>query len=106
MPITVTRDLPRLPDFAALSKLADAQEIRLTGSETGGAFSGRGADGSYAFTDAGVSGRFTAYGVSGEFRLEPGKATIEVIEKPFWLPESLLTQKLGEGLGAFCAALR
>ena len=105
MPIIITSNLAELPRHSALRKLAEAHQIHVTGNETAGNFSGRGAAGSYEFTDASIQGRFTAYGVSGDFLLEPGMATVRVTEKPFWMPGALMTQKIRQGLEALCTEL-
>ena len=55
-----------------------------------------------SWKDANTAGYlFAAHGVAGEFSFEVGKATVTVIEKPFWLPEMLLRSKIVEGLDLF-----
>jgi hypothetical protein len=85
-----------------LCKLAEQNHVRVTGNEHTGSFSGRNVEGNYEFGEGGIQGKFAAYGVLGEFSFETGKVTITVIEKPFWMPEMLLKQKITEGLEAFC----
>jgi hypothetical protein len=50
----------------------------------------------------GIHGKFAGHGASGEFSFEAGKATVTVIEKPFWLPELLLKNRVTEGLDTLC----
>jgi hypothetical protein len=42
---------------------------------------------------------------NGEFTFEIGKAAVTIVDKPFWLPEILLKQKITEGLDTFCTDL-
>ena len=81
-----------------LCKLAEQNHVRVTGNEHTGLFSCRVVEGDYEFGEDGVYGKFAGHGVTGEFSFEIGKATITVIEKPFWLPEMLLKQQITEGL--------
>jgi hypothetical protein len=100
MSFTIIKDLNELPGYSLLRKLAEQNQICVTGSEHTGSFSGRNVAGDYEFSEGGIRGKFAAHGVTGEFSFEIGKATITVIEKPFWLPEMLLKQKISEGLDA------
>jgi len=88
-----------------LCKLAAQNHVRVTGNEQAGSFSGHGVEGDYEFGENGIHGTFAGHGVAGEFSFEIGKATVTVIEKPFWLPEMLLRQKITEGLDALCNEL-
>ena len=83
-----------------LCKLAEINQVRVTGNEHAGSFSCCGVEGDYEFGEDGIRGKFTGHGVTGRFSFEIGKATVTVIEKPFWLPEMLLRQKITEGLDA------
>ena len=83
-----------------LCKLAEQNRVNLSGDEHTGAFSWRGVEGDYEFSENGIHGKFTGHRVTGEFSFETGKATVTVIEKPFWLPERLLKQEITKGLDA------
>jgi len=43
--------------------------------------------------------------VKGEFSFEIGMAVVTITDKPFWLPEVILKQKITEGLDSLCAGL-
>ena len=88
-----------------LRKLAEENHVRVTGNERAGSFSGRGVEGDFEFVENGLHGRFAGHGVTGEFSFELGKAAVTITNKPFWLPEALLKQKITEGLDTFCAEL-
>lgn len=105
MSFTITRKLEQLPSHPLLCRLADQNHINVTGSERTGSFSGRGVEGDYEFAEDRVHGRFAGHGVTGEFSFEVGKAAVTITEKPFWLPEMLLQQKITEGLDTFCNEL-
>ena len=105
MSFTITKNLDQLPSYPMLSKLAEENDVRVTGNPQAGSFSGRGVAGEYRFSDGGMNGQFTGHSVTGEFSFVTGQATVTVIEKPFWLPESLLKQKISEGLDRLCKAL-
>jgi hypothetical protein len=101
MSFTIVRNLEQLPSYPLLCKLAEQNHVRVTGDEHTGSFSGRNVAGDYEFGEDGINGKFAAYGVTGQFSFEIGKATVTVIEKPFWLPELLLRRKITEGLDMF-----
>ncbi len=105
MSFTITRTLAPPPSYSALGKLAEKKNILVTGNERTGHFSGRGIEGDYDFGEAGLRGKFTGHGVTGEFYFAQGQVALTVTDKPFWLPEKLLNQKLTEGLAAFCDEL-
>jgi len=88
-----------------LCKLADQNHVCITGDERAGTFSGRGVDGDYEFGEDGIHGKFTGHGVTGDFSYQIGKAAVTITDKPFWLPEMLLKQKITDGLDAFCNEL-
>ena len=88
-----------------LCKLAEQNHVRVTGNERTGSFSSQGVEGNYEFGDDGIYGRFAGRGVTGEFSFEIGKATVTITDKPFWLPEMLLKQKITEGLDTLCNKL-
>jgi hypothetical protein len=98
MSFTITRSLELLPSYSTLYKLAEENQVRVIGNEHAGLFSGRGVEGDYQFSEGGVQGKFSGHGVTGEFSFAIGNSTVTVIEKPFWLPESLLKRKIAEGL--------
>jgi hypothetical protein len=106
MAFTITRNLERLPSYSLLCKLAEQKHVHVTGNEFSGAFSCRGVDGDYQFGTEGIHGKFAGHGVTGEFSFAPGKAAVTITDKPFWLPEMLLKQKIAEGLDALEQACR
>ncbi|MEO8429565.1 MAG: hypothetical protein ABI651_20925, partial [Verrucomicrobiota bacterium] len=61
-----------------------------------------GVEGDYEFREDGIHGKFSGRGVTGEFSFEIGKAAVTITDKPFWIPEILLKQKIGEGLDTLC----
>ena len=103
MPFTITKSLEQLPSYPILCKLAEENQVHVTGNDQIGIFSGKGVDGNYQFSDGGLHGKFTGHGVTGEFSIATGKATVTVIEKPFWLPKALIERKIAEGLDMLCA---
>jgi hypothetical protein len=105
MAFTITRNLERLPSYSLLRKLAEQKRVQVTGNEFAGSFSCRGVAGDYRFGEDGIHGKFAGHGVTGEFTFEMGKAALTITDKPFWLPEMLLKQKLTEGLDTFCTDL-
>jgi hypothetical protein len=105
MAFTITRNLERLPSYSLLCKLAEQKRVHVTGNELAGSFSCRGVEGDYQYGADGIHGKFAGHGVTGEFTFEIGKVALTITDKPFWLPEMLLKQKLAEGLNTFCADL-
>jgi len=105
MSFTITRNLERLPSYSTLCKLAEQKHVHVTGNEFAGSFSCRGLEGEYKFGEDGIYGNLAGHGVTGEFSFEIGKAALTITDKPFWLPEMLLKQKITEGLDAFCTEL-
>jgi hypothetical protein len=105
MSFTITRNLEQLPSYPMLCKLAGQNDINVTGSERIGSFSGRGVEGDYEFSEDGMRGKFAGHGITGEFSIASGRAAVTVTDKPFWLPETLLKQKLTDGLDKFCDEL-
>ena len=98
MSFTITRNLEQLPSYLLLCKLAEQNHVCLTGNEQTGSFSGYGVEGDYEFGDDRIHGKFAGHGVTGEFSFASGKAVVTITDKPFWLPEMLLKQKITEGL--------
>ena len=88
-----------------LSKLAEENHVRIRGNEHTGSFMGRGVEGNYEFGKQSIRGTFAGHGVMGNFSFEVGMAAITVTDKPFWLPEVLLKQKITEGLDSLCDEL-
>ncbi len=88
-----------------LCKLAEQNQVRVTGNEHTGSFSSQGVEGNYEFGETGIYGHFAGRGVKGEFSFEIGKAAVTITDKPFWLPETLLKQKITEGLDTLCNKL-
>jgi hypothetical protein len=105
MSFTIIKNLERLPSYSMLYQLAEQNHVGITGNEQRGSFSSQGVEGDYEFAENGLHGKFAGHGVAGEFSFEIGKATITVIEKPFWLPEMVLKQKITEGLERLCNEL-
>ncbi|MBN2506774.1 MAG: hypothetical protein JXQ71_08780 [Verrucomicrobia bacterium] len=101
----ITRTLDRFPSHPLLCKLAQQHGVRVTGDARAGSFSGHGVEGRYAFGDDHVHGTFAGHGVTGEFSLGRGQAAVTITRKPFWLPETLLNERIGQGLDALRAAL-
>jgi hypothetical protein len=105
MSFAITRDLEQLPSYPRLCKLADQNHVSITGDERAGKFSGGGVDGDYEFGEEGIHGKFAGHGVTGDFALQNGKAVVNITDKPFWLPEMLLKQKITKGLDALSSKL-
>jgi hypothetical protein len=105
MSFTITRNLEQLPSYPMLCKLAGQNHVRVTGNEHAGSFSYGGVEGSYEFGNDCIHGKFAGHGVTGGFSFEMGKAAVTVTDKPFWLPEMLLKQKITEGLDRLCVEL-
>ena len=98
MSFTITKNLEQLPSYPMLFKLAEQNDIHVTGNERTGSFSSSGVKGDYEFGENAIRGTFAGHGVKGEFSLEIGTAAVTITDKPFWLPEVLLKQKITEGL--------
>jgi hypothetical protein len=105
MPFTITRNIEQLPSYAMLCKLAGQNGVQVVGNERAGSLSCRGVEADYEFADDDIHGKFAGHGVTGEFSFEAGKAAVTVTDKPFWLPEMLLKQKITEGLDRLCEEL-
>ena len=80
-----------------LCRLAGHNQVQITGNDRAGSFSGRGVEGNYEFDEARLHGTFAGHGIIGGFSFEIGRAAVTVNEKPFWLPESLLKEKIAKG---------
>lgn len=100
MSFTITSKLEQVPSYPWLCELAHHNQIQITGDERRGSFSSRDGGGEYAFDETGLHGSFSGRGVVGEFSFSPGLAVITILNKPFWLPEALLKQKIAAGLDA------
>jgi hypothetical protein len=100
MLFTISKNLEQLPSYPMLCKLAEQNSVHVTGNEQAGLFSGSGVDGDYQFVEDGIHGKFAGHGITGEFSFEVGKAAVTITDKPFWMPEKLLKQKIAEGLDA------
>ena len=100
MSFTIIKNLEELPSYAMLCKMAGQNQLSITGDEQTGAFSRPGVEGGFEFREGVLRGKFAAHGVKGEFSFETGQATVIVIERPFWLPETLLKRKITEGMDA------
>lgn len=105
MPFTIIRSDEQIPSYPALSKLAAENHVCVVGNEQSGSFSCRGITGDYRFSDGAVLVKFAGRGVTGEFSFANGNATVTVFEKPFWLPELLVRQKIAEELEALFSKL-
>jgi hypothetical protein len=106
MSFTITREVGQLPSYIMLCKLAEENHVRVTGNELTGSFSGGGAEGHYEFAENGIRGTFVGHRLAGYFSLERGKVAVTVTDKPFWVPEMLVKQKIADGLDTFWNALR
>jgi hypothetical protein len=95
---TITRDIEQLPSYPLLCKLAEQNHVHVSGNEHAGSFLGRGVEGDYRFGENGIHGKFAGHGVTGTFSFEIGKAAVTINDKPFWMPKTLLKQKITEGL--------
>jgi len=102
MLFTITRKLDQLPSYPILCKLAEQSKVSVIGNEHTGSFSSSGVEGTYEFSEQDIRGTFAGHGVKGEFSIEQGNAAITITEKPFWLPETLLKQKIADGLNKLC----
>ena len=102
MLFTITRKLDLHPSYSTLRKLAEQSKVCVIGNEHVGSFSSSGVEGTYKFNAQDIRGTFACHGVKGEFSLELGNAAITINEKPFWLPETLLKQKITNGLEKIC----
>lgn len=100
MSFTISKNLEQLPSYPMLCKLAEQNSVHVTGNEQAGLFSCRGVEGDYQFVEDGIHGKFAGHGITGEFSFEVGKAAVTITDKPFWMPEMLLKQKIAEGLDA------
>ena len=105
MSFTITRNLEQIPSYPVLCNLAEQNHACLTGNERTGSFSFRGLEGDYEFGEDNIHGTFAGHGAKGEFSFEIGKAAVTITDKPFWLPEMLLKQKITEGLDTLCNEL-
>jgi len=105
MSFTITRKLEQQLNYPVLRKLGGQHSVSIHGDERSGSFTARGVEGNYTFSDTGITGRFSGHGVTGEFSVGDGKAAVIVTDKPFWLPETLLKQKITEGLNILCDEL-
>jgi hypothetical protein len=98
MSFTITRNVEQLPSYAMLCRLAGQNQVHVTGNERAGSLSCRGVEGNYEFGAERIRGKFAGHGIAGEFCFEVGKAAVTITDKPFWLPDMLLKQKITEGL--------
>src|SRR5689334_7487892 len=105
MSFTIIRELHQLPSYSMFANLAEQNQIQITGNERTGSFSGRGVEGNYEFDEQGMRGKFAGHGIRGDFSFEIGKAAITITDKPFWLPEVLLKEKITAGLDKVCLGL-
>ena len=104
MLFTVTHPIKKTPTYPELLELARRNGIQFNGTEQSGEFTARGISGTYVFDQKGdLRGHGTGLGVTGSFELANGQAEIQIIEKPFFIPEAFLKAKLLEGLQAFSA---
>ncbi len=98
MPFTIVKTVQGLPSYAGLVRVAEKNHVRLTGDDQVGSFAGHGVAGDYAFSPNGIHGRFAGHGITGEFAFEADAASVTILDKPFWIPETLLRQKITAGL--------
>ena len=105
MSFTITKKLDQLPSYQILRKLAEQNQVCVTGNEQAGSFSRGEIEGDYELAENGLRGTFAGRGVKGRFSCEIGQAAVTIIDKPFWLPEGLLKEKITEGLNKLCDEL-
>jgi hypothetical protein len=98
MSFTIIKNFEQIPSYSMLCKLAEQNSVRVTGDEHTGSFLGHAVEGDYQFGEDGIHGKFAGHGVTGAFSFEIGKAAVTITDKPFWMPETLLKQKITEGL--------
>jgi hypothetical protein len=108
----VTQPLGRCPTFAELRMLASQYDVQIEGNELAGEFCHPNSKqpkvtGHYVFAPNGdIRGEFTGHvmgKLAGSFALTPGRAEINITEKPFLLPEAVLQSTLSAALKDFCA---
>ena len=105
MSFTIIKDLEQPPSYPVLCKLAEQNQVCVTGNEHTGSFSGHGMEGDYEVGEEVIHGKFAGHGLAGAFSFEIGKAAVTITDKPFWLPEALLKQKITKGLDTLCNEL-
>jgi hypothetical protein len=105
MAFTINQPLEPVPAYPALCKLAERNQVTVAGDERAGSFSGRGVEGKYEYGPDSLRASFAGHGIVGEFSAGAGQAAVTVLDKPFWLPEALLRQKIREGLERFVIEL-
>jgi hypothetical protein len=98
MSFTIIKNFEQPPSYPMLCKLAEQHHVCVIGNERTGLFSCRGLEGEYEVGDDGIHGKFAGHGIAGAFSFEIGKCAVTITDKPFWLPEMLLKQKITEGL--------
>ena len=98
----------RIPTHEEVRKLAETYGVRLVCNDNKGTFSKSGdprVEGEYEFTNTGLIGKFSAHialgSIIGSFQFSPRQASVEIIHKPFFVPEALLKSKIAEGLAGF-----
>jgi len=101
MAFTILRTLEQTTNYQMLRKVAEEYQVQVMGDERAGTFSCRGVEGGYQCRENVLQGKFAGHGVEGEVLFADRTASVTVIKKPFWLPESLLRSKIEEGLDTF-----
>jgi hypothetical protein len=105
MSFTIIKSLEQIPSYPMLCKLAEQNDLRVIGNEHTGSFSGHGVEGDYKIGEDGINGNFSGHGIAGAFSFDTGKAAVTIANKPFWLPETVLKQKITEALDALLKEL-
>lgn len=106
LPIIITRPIGCFPQFPILRKLANKYNVRLDGNKEAGSFASGSVKGNYEYgAEEEMHGAFAGYGVEGDFSIKNDQIVVTITDKPFLLPESILKQKIVEGLEAFCDEL-
>jgi hypothetical protein len=78
MSFTIIKNLKQPPSYPMLCKLAEQDQVCVTGDERTGSFSGHGMEGDYQFGEDCIHGKFAGHGVTGTFSFEIGKAAVTI----------------------------
>jgi hypothetical protein len=96
---------PHLPTLPQLTPVAARLGVTFQGDPTQGSYRGPGVDGAYHFLPECITGTFAGHGVRGDFSWELQHLRITVSQKPFFVPEALLRERVTAGFAALCREL-